>query len=324
MIKKLFIPLICLPLQYAPLYAIWHEALLEYTVTEMTPSGAPILDDNGNILYRIADDSGPSAVTNSSNSLSLLRAKSTYITNPPETTPGGAPVIADYLLAATIKYASGTWENSEVFLDLLLTQNMQIKIAYPDTARAAVRLAEKNLSTWQFTTVSTTPGAFSFLAVAEKNSGGCAVAYTLKDGSALYLSENTLGTWNESTIDSSTIPNYFRGVDLVFLSDQPLIFAYRNEVAYLAVYSDEAIPSYYETLVNPIAIRSAAIVTWPSPSPGAYSQVLQRNDDLTVEEGWETIESRSVTLNTPDNEYETLVEIEGTSGFFRVLDIFEY
>jgi len=62
------------------------------------------------------------------------------------------------------------------------------------------------------------------------------------------------------------------------------------------------------------------VITWPTPSEGAFSQVLQSNEDLSDPEGWVREKTRYIYSWDSSETYETTVETDRASKFYRVVE----
>ena len=120
----------------------------------------------------------------------------------------------------------------------------------------------------------------------------------------------------------STIGAYFRGTDLAYDENSNLVvLASEKDPAYLTAYSRVSLPSIMATLVKPISIRGAFIVTWPTPSEEATSQLLQKTSDLSDPDSWTTIEQRNFSISSERGTSETIVERSSPSVFYRVVEV---
>lgn len=117
---------------------------------------------------------------------------------------------------------------------------------------------------------------------------------------------------------------YFTGTDVVVRVDGEVVVlvAEKNVGAYLAAYSESALPALLPTQVQPISIRSAFIVSWPTPGDSVVEQVLQSTSDLADPEIWVDVEQKYWYYGEERVALETVVE-QGAQKFYRVLEISE-
>jgi hypothetical protein len=83
------------------------------------------------------------------------------------------------------------------------------------------------------------------------------------------------------------------------------------------------LPSLVATLVQPVEIRSAFIVSWPTPSEDVTQQTLQSTSDLSDPDSWVDVEQKDWYYSSARESIETLVEQDSPQKFFRVLEISE-
>lgn len=208
-------------------------------------------------------------------------------------------------------------------LDLYFSTDHGLKLAYTDPVENSVRLAERGGSSWASVNVSTVKSSFQSLALSVSPVGDCAVSYVDAAGMKLYIAEESVASWVETLISESSKGNYFAGVDSAFdNTGQVMVLTSEKDRYYLNLYSRAAIPDLLGTLVRPTLIRSAFIITWPTPSEGATKQILQSNTNLADSEGWVNIEQRSTSFIS-DEPKETTVEVDGPDKFYRVIEQFD-
>ncbi len=207
------------------------------------------------------------------------------------------------------------------YLDVVYTSSDGQGIAFADPVQNSVRLAEKDATLWTLTTVTSLVGPYTNVAMSAKADGSRVVAAVRGAGKYLHYAEEAVGVWSHETVASNSQPNYFQGVDLVCSSSLgPVILANENTLAHLSAYTTSSIAELFPALIKPIEIRKAAVITWPTPSEGAYSQVLQSIEDLSDPEGWVREATRYIHSWDSSETYETTVETDSASKFYRVVE----
>lgn len=177
---------------------------------------------------------------------------------------------------------------------------------------------------WQYVTISSAIGPYKLVSLAQKADSSLMTAYISEDGRTLRFGNESSSNWTESVVQTETDFNFFIGVDLIeYAANEPLILAAENKIAYLAAYTTQTLPSLFEGFAQSVAIRTAAIITWPTPTEGAIRQIIQSNSDLSNIEGWDDLQSHPIYHPQNGDAVETTVEIEGDRQFYRVVDVFE-
>lgn len=209
--------------------------------------------------------------------------------------------------------------------DLLFSSSEGVKLAYASPVFNSVSLAERaQAGGWSSTTISTTSGLFGWLAAAMKENGDCSVSFIPKDGSQILIAEETTGVWAESLVAESSIPEFFRGTDLVFdSSGNPIVLASEKDLYYLTAYAESALPEVFSTTTQPVDLRPAFIISWPEVADGVDRQYLQQNGDLSDPDGWRNVDVSDSTFNWETDRNELAVEPEGDKQFFRVLEVLD-
>ncbi len=205
--------------------------------------------------------------------------------------------------------------------DLLYSASAGLKLAYANPVENSVRLVERS-GTWSSRQISTTADQYGAIAIDLFANGDAVVSAVTQDGKKLFAWEEGLIQWTESLVDQTSTPDSFLGTDVVVRSSgEVVVAAYEQNTAYLTAYSKTALPSVVDALVRPIEIRSALVVTWPTPAEDVTSQLLQCNSDLSDADGWETIEQRNSWDLGWSSTADTTVEHDGGQKFYRVVEI---
>ncbi|MGJ8637750.1 MAG: hypothetical protein ACSHYA_00015 [Opitutaceae bacterium] len=205
--------------------------------------------------------------------------------------------------------------------DLHYSQGDGLKVAFADPVQNSVRLASSSLSSWSSEQISTVAGMYQSVALDVSSVGDIAVSYISEDHQSLYVSELVDGSWSESLVAESTVGGFFRGTDIAYdqANDIALLTSERA-TNYLNLYTRSSLTSLLDTLVRPIEIRGAFIITWPTPSEAATTQILQSNSDLSDPDGWQFVEQRTVSGTTSETA-ETTVEQEASQQFYRIVEM---
>ncbi|WP_146209184.1 hypothetical protein [Coraliomargarita sinensis] len=204
--------------------------------------------------------------------------------------------------------------------DIYFSSAHGVKLAYSDPVGNAVRFSERGVSAWSTVKVSTIAGMFESVALDFDPAAGVAITYINAAQNRLYVAEESGGIWSETLIAQVTTGDYFAGADVAFDSDgQVAVLTAEKDRFYLNVYTRSALPDFLSTLARPIEIRSAFIITWPTPSEGATKQILQSSMNLSDSDSWEFVAQRSV-FGSSNETMETTVEMEGPSKFYRVVE----
>jgi hypothetical protein len=212
------------------------------------------------------------------------------------------------------------------YLDLLFSPTYGLKLAYGDPVSNSIRFAERAASDWtSLAQVTSISGSYGSLALGIKSNGDCAVSFATQNGLRLGIAEETEGVWEEEVVRETTTGAYFTGTDISMLSSGEILVvaAEKNVPSTLAAYTRVALPSLVATLVQPVEIRSAFIVSWPTPSEDVTQQTLQSTSDLSDPDSWVDVEQKDWYYSSARESIETLVEQDSPQKFFRVLEISE-
>lgn len=137
-------------------------------------------------------------------------------------------------------------------------------------------------------------------------------AYISEDGRTLRFGNESSSNWTESVVQTETDFNFFIGVDLIeYAANEPLILAAENKIAYLAAYTTHTLPSLLEAFAQSVAIRTAAIITWPTPTEGAIRQIIQSNSDLSNLEGGMIYRAIPSTIRKTATQLKPLLRLKG-------------
>jgi hypothetical protein len=205
--------------------------------------------------------------------------------------------------------------------DLHFSSAHGLKLAYADSSRNEIRLAERSSSSWSSVKVSSAVSMFNSVALAVTSTGKCAITYVSSDQRRLYVVEEEAGQWSETLISQVATGKYFTGTDVAFNADDQLaVLTSEKDRIYLNLYSRSAVADLLSTLVRPTEIRGAFIITWPTPSEGATKQVLQVSSNLADPDSWEFVAQRTYWRN-PAEVMETVAEKDGPNRFYRVIEL---
>ena len=232
--------------------------------------------------------------------------------------------LVDANVPATVEIVAADSIIGVCYLDLLFSTTYGLKIAYADPVTNSIRLAERSSSTWSKGQISSSIGSYGPLALAVQADGDGVVSFATQDGLKLSLVEEDSGVWTESVIRETTVGAYFTGTDVVVRAngDVVVLAVEKNTNSYLAAYTQSVLPSLLATEVQPVSIRPAFIVTWPTPDEDVTQQVLQSSGDLSDPDRWEDLEQKNWYQWNDRVALETVVEQEAQK-FYRVLEISE-
>jgi hypothetical protein len=209
------------------------------------------------------------------------------------------------------------------YLDLLFSPTHGLTLVYADSRSNAIRLAERDTSTWSMELVSSTAGSYGPVALAVNSNGDRVVSFVTQNGLRLSLAEETSGIWLESLIRETTVGAYFTGTDVVVAEGEEIVvLAAEKGKSYLAAYARSALSELFPMETKSVGIRSAFILTWPTPSEEVTEQILQFTSDLSDPDSWEDLERKSWRSWYDRVALETVVEQEAQK-FYRVLELSE-
>lgn len=209
------------------------------------------------------------------------------------------------------------------YFDLLFLPTQGVTLVYADPVTNAIRLAERGISTWSVGRISSTTGAYGPLALAMKSDGDCVVSFATQNGLKLSIAEEDSGSWTETVIRETSVGAYFTGTDVVVRGNgEIVVLAAEKGRSYLAAYTEAVIPSLFPTQIKSVEIRSAFVLTWPTPDENVSKQILQSTSDLSDPDSWEDEEQRNWRSWQERVLVETVVEQEAQK-FYRVLEVSE-
>ncbi len=208
------------------------------------------------------------------------------------------------------------------YLDLLFSTTYGLKLVYADPVTNSIRLFERGLSTWSAGQISSSVGSYGPVALDIQADGDAVVSFATQNGLKLSITEEDSGVWTETLIRETSVSAYFTGTDVVVRAngDVVVLTSQRNDAgSSLAAYTISVLPSFLVTQVQPVSIRGAFIVTWPTPGQDVTQQILQSTGDLSDPNSWEDLEQKDWNQWDDRVALETVVERE-VQKFYRVLE----